>query len=198
MILSAPKFCIAEENCLRWQVFQKRFSKLIVTPIFHNNRDLSTVATQITKDNLDKDCFLILEDDACAVNSDYIESLQEIEKQLLEINIHWDILYLGAHLLGGCGEVLTKNIFQKTVPYCTQAVLYRSSSYETLLGLKSKNLNVNPHCWDLMICDSNLVKLVVNPMIITQLDCCLPFDENVNVHRIMENSYEVVRNRLRL
>ena len=198
MIISSLKFCVTGADSLRFEVFQERFKNLPISAHFHFNKDYSTVCTSIVKTNinLNTDCFMIFEDDACPITADYLEQIKQIEKQLLEINIHWDVLYLGAHLLGCNGEVLSRNLLHKVQPYCTHAVLYRSSAYQTLMNLKDSYPTVDAHCWDEMVCNSNLVKLVVNPMIITQLDCRFSLQENLFVHDIMDKSYKDVRKKL--
>lgn len=198
MIISSTKYCVTALNSLKWQVFQKRFSELEVFPVYHNNRSYSEVCTQITRENLDKPCFMIFEDDACPTTEDYLQYISEIEKQILEIDFHWDVLYLGCHLLSSDGEFATNNILKNIKPYCTHCVLYKSSSYETLLNLVSDNPLVRPHCWDEMVENSNLVKIAVTPMAITQLEFEFNFGRNLLIHDIMQNSHKNLHLRLEL
>jgi hypothetical protein len=192
MILSSIKYCVTSENSLRWEIFQKRFPELI---IYHNGRSYSEVCTDIVANNLDKDCFMIFEDDACAVNLNYLNQIVEIEKQLNDIH-HWDILYLGSHVLSGNGNFVTHNILENAQLYCTHSVLYKASAYETLLTLTDKFPEIRPHAWDWMVDNSGLVKIAATPMIITQLESENHYASNVKIHNIMNNSHKNVHLRL--
>lgn len=189
MLLDCPKFCItASFDSFRWKIFQKRFEKLDgIQPYVHNGNSLSLVSTELVKQNLGQDRFVVFEDDACPMHKDYISAINN-----LEINVSWDVLYLGCHLLGGNGKLISSNVLGDIQPYCTHAIVYNKSSYETLLTLKEKHKDKNPHWWDLMICESDLIKIAAFPMLVTQLESIESCDKNLLIHNIMVNSYNVV------
>jgi len=131
---------------------------------------------------------LIFEDDITFIHPNTNEIL---EKAISQINIKWNLIYLGANTHSKLHK-LTENLIFLNNAFATHSLAYHESIYDKIINKYDKMLKINNHtdildvyyCTDLQV---NNTCLMVNPMLTTQVNGFSDIEnKNVNYNFILE------------
>jgi len=178
--------CLTQENRKdRHRTVKREFKKWNIEPEYfyavkaigpHQSFTLSmkAILEKLTEDSL------VFEDDVCMVHP---KEIFETAKKDLPDN--WDLLYLGANILGK-PEKITANLFRLSDVRTTHAIYYKHASVQKILDSFP---NENEIMYDEYLSDLKLNAYIVNPM------CCVQspghsdlWNEQVNYNAIWRAS----------
>jgi GR25 family glycosyltransferase involved in LPS biosynthesis len=180
-------------NTARYHTMKERLKEFHNVYYYDNTGYLCTegherMLTYVMNLNSDHDYILIMEDDACLM-----ETFFDLYPKLLEIDRGsepYDLLYLGGNLLNPPVRKISENIYE-TKPislYATHAYIIRKTAYQTAIDLIIEDKH--RYIVDDIYTRSSLKTLFVCPPMVTQLPPEGNLERNLLLHNIMMKGYK--------